>query len=223
MRQLALAFLLGVLFSACAPGAFGPPPGSGTYQVGPYPATPRAAEPGGDGVYAFLGPDGLSFGLKAAPWRGELVGVGGPMGGAKLRGAWVRDRYALAAEAVYLAYTTEVYDGNNPPRTVYHQGLGLAADVSYLWPVPAGHGSAYAGPRARAYWGFEKTGDGPLRSAHAGVLPGVVLGVNLPVPATGDRLTFGLEAALFMVSPWLTSEAEWSAFSPFALTLSYRF
>lgn len=221
MKQLALAFLLGVLFSGCAPGAFGPPPGSGAYQVGPYPATPRAAEPGGDGVYALLGPDGLSPGLKATPWRGELVG--GPMGGAKVRGAWIEDRYAAAAEVVYLSYTTEIYDGNGPPRSVDHQILGLAAEISYLWPVPVGHGSAYAGPRTRAYWGFEKTGNGPLHSARAGLLPGVVLGVNLPAPATGDRLTFGLEAALFMVSPWLTSEAEWSAFSPFSLTFSYRF
>ncbi len=222
MRKAVLALWLSVLLAACAPGALGPPPTRETYTVGPYPTTPRAAEPGADGVYAKLGPEGLSLGLRQGPLAGELVGVGGWVGGAKARGSWHQGGLAVAAEGAYLYYEEERFTQSGY-ETVEHRLVGVAADASYTRPVPVGHGEAYVGPRLRAYWSFEKVGGGPYRSAHAGLLPGVVLGVNLPVPATGDRLTFGLEAALFLVSPWLSSEPEWSAFSPLSMTFSYRF
>ena len=217
-----LAVLLGLLLAGCAPSTMGPPPSKDAYQVSPYEATPRSAEPGGDGLFAIMGSDGLTIGLQRSPWRGELVGVGGSAGGTKLKGAWVKDQYAVQAEVAYLFYTNWAYAGGQAVD-VNHRIFGLAVDASYLWPVPVAHGSAYAGPRARAYWSVEKINNGPYRSASAGLLPGVVMGVNLPVPITQDRLVFGLEASLFVVSPWLTSEADWSLFSPFSLSLSYRF
>ncbi len=222
MKPIRIALVVGLLLAGCAPGRLGPPPAGGAYQVGPYPTTPRAAAPTGDGLFARIGPDGLSLGLRQAPWQGELVGVGGAAGGAKLRGAWSRGRYAVQAEAAYLFFTTERWDGEGS-RTLEHRAFGLALDASYLWEVPVRYGRAYAGPRARAYWSAAKVNDGPYRPAEGGLLPGVVLGVNLPVPVTEGRLVFGLEASLFVVSPWLTSEAEWSAFSPLSIGLSYRF
>jgi len=221
MKQFGLVLVLSLTLAACAPGALGPPPAGGTLRAGPYPATSRAAIPRGDGVFAHLGPDGPSLGLKLGPLLGETVGVGGWVGGAKVRGSWVQDAYAVSVEGAYLYYDTESWEGGY--HTVRHRVLGLAADASYLWPVPVTHGSAYAGPRARAYWALERTGDSPYQPASAGLLPGVVLGVNLPVPATGDRLVFGLEASLFVVSPWLSSEADWSFFSPLSIAFSYRF
>ena len=222
MRKGILALALALLLAACAPGALGPPPTQETYTVGPYPTTPLAARPSGDGIFAKLGPEGLSLGLRQGSWAGELVGVGGWVSGARARGSWTQGPYAVAAEAAFLTYVEDRYtDGGY--EAVDHRLFGLAADASYTRPVPVGDGEGYFGLRARLYWSAEKIGAGPYRSAQAGFLPGVVLGVNLPVPATEGRLTFGLEAALFVVSPWLTSEAEWSAFSPFAMGFSYRF
>lgn len=222
MRKWILASTLVLLLAACAPGALGPPPTRETYTVGPYPTTPLAARPGGDGIFAKLGPEGLSLGLRQGPWAGELVGVGGWVGGAKARGSWTEGNYAVAGEAAFLYYEEGFYTDDGY-ETHEHRLFGLAADATYFWPIPVGGGEGYFGPRARLYWSAEKVDGGPYRPAHAGLLPGAVLGVNLPVPVTEGRLTFSLEAALFVVSPWLTSEPEWSAFSPLSMTLSYRF
>ena len=217
--RLLLLLALTALLAACAPGALGPPPSEELYSAGPYPATPLAAQPSDDGIYAKSGPDGLSLGYTQRPWAVELVGFGGWIQGAKARTSWIQGPYAVGVEAAFFEYGAGYAYGGGEERRLF----GLAADASYTWPVPVGSGEGYFGPRVRAYWGVQKVGDGPYLPADAGVLPGMVLGVNLRVPSTQRRLTFSIEAALFVVSPWLTSESDWSAFSPISIALSYRF
>ncbi len=114
----------------------------------------------------------------------------------------------------YLEYTTYDYDEG---KEIVHAVYGLALDASWTWPLPARYGEAYAGPRLRAYLGSD---DGQLGY---GVLPGLTLGVRVPVPELEGRLTFGLEASLFVVSPLWTDQPRWATFSPLGMTLAYRF
>ena len=214
MKQAAYLLALGVLLTACAPGAYGPPPGAAGYQVGPYPTSARALRQGEDGVFLALGPEGPALGLETQGFQATLVGVGGWIGGAKARVAGYRDALSLAGELSYLAYT--LYDDESGEE-VAHEVYGLAVDASWTWPLSARYGEAYAGPRLRAYLGSD---NGRLGY---GVLPGVTLGVRVPVPELENRLTLGLEASLFLVSPLWTDQPHWAAFSPLGLTLTYRF
>jgi len=47
--------------------------------------------------------------------------------------------------------------------------------------------------------------------------------VRIPIEATDNRLTFSFETSLLLVSPLLTKSSNWGVFSPFGLTVTYRF
>ncbi len=210
-RAIPVLFGLVLLLAGCAPGTLGPPPGEAGFRAGPYPTTALPTRITEDGVFLAAGPEGLALGTQLGPWQGLLFGSGS---GARVRGSWNEDPWAVAADLAYLEYGYYDYQTN---EAVFHQVLGLAVDAAYVWPLPTSLGQAYGGARARAYFGAD---NGDL---DFGVLPGVTLGVRLPFAGTENRLSLGIEASFFLVSPLLTKESRWGAFSPFGLTLSYRF
>jgi len=207
----ALFILLSLSLSGCAPGAFGSPTGPEAFHMGPYPTTSRATRQSEDSVFAALTPVGPGLGLQRGPWQGLLLSP--ILEGARARVSWDEGPFSVAVDAAYLEYRD--YEGN------VHQSVGLALDGAYLTPLPSTAGEAYAGPRARAY----------LRSSGSeqvfGLLPGFTIGVRFPLTGApgpfSERVSYGLEASLLIVSPLLTEQDHWSVFTPFGLTLSIRF
>lgn len=224
----ALGLLLAFLFFGCAPGAITPAPvydGSGM-ATGPYPPSTRAGHFDEGGFYISAGPVGLGLEVAQGPWRGVLYGG---YTGAAGRVSWSQGSFGVSLDMAYNGYTTWDYVDTNHdgvPDTdveVTTNTMGAAFDGAYYFSVPTELGSAYAGPRARLYYACTKTNGNPFVCNRYGLLPGGTLGINVPLTVFSDRLTLGFEGSVFLVAPVVTDRSDFSVFSPFSVSLSYRF
>ncbi len=226
--SIALVFSLALLMAGCAPGAISPAPvyeGDGM-STGPYPASTRAGHTEQDGFYVSAGPVGLGLEVARGPWRGVLYAS---YNGAAGRVSWSQDEVGTSLDAAYNAYTTWDYvdtDNDGVPDTdvtTTVRTVGAALDATYYFGVPTDIGQAYVGPRARAYFACTQENTAPYVCDRYGVLPGGVLGIDVPLGMFDGRMTLGFEGSLFMVIPGVTDRPSFSVFSPFAVSLSYRF
>ncbi|HGY09374.1 MAG TPA: hypothetical protein ENK37_04875 [Oceanithermus profundus] len=227
-RAAAVVLLLAGLLQGCAPGAIVPTPayeGEGV-SAGIYPSSTRAGHTQGDGFLVHMGPLGLGLEIARGPWRGTLYGG---YSGAAGRVSWEQDEVGLSLDAAYNSSITwrEVdTDDDGIPDTqedVQNTFVGAALDGSYYFAVPTEFGEAYAGPRGRLYFACEQTQGAAYRCNRYGLLPGGTLGINVPLSVFSDRLVLGFEGSVFFVVPGITDRPRFSVFSPFALSLSYRF
>jgi len=224
---VAIAISLLLVLAGCAPGAITPEPSysSGAIATGAYPPSTRAGHFDQDGFYVTTDPRGLGLEVAVDNWRGSLFGG---YSGVNLRNSWSQDDFGISLDTAYNAYLSEEFvdedgDGYEEYVTHYVEVLGAALDGTYYFAIPTDIGSAYVGPRARAYFACESVDQGGYQCNKYGVLPGAVLGINVPVAAISERLTFGIEGSVLLVVPGLSDESHFMVFSPFALSLSYRF
>ena len=220
---------LALLMAGCAPGAISPAPvydDTDGMSTGPYPASTRAGHPDRDGFYVSMGPSGLGLEVARGPWRGVLYGG---YTGAAGRVSWSQDAVGTSLDAAYNAYSTWDWvdtdgDGLGDTEVVTMvRTIGAALDATYYFEVPTEIGSAYVGPRARAYFACTQEDTTPYVCDRYGLLPGGALGINVPLGMFNDRMTLGVEGSLFLVIPGVTDRPVFSVFSPFAVSLSYRF
>ena len=222
---LALAILAFTLYG-CAPGAITPQTsGSQMVSIGAYPPTTRAGHPNEPGFYITMGPDGLGLEVARGHWRGSLYAG---YYGFNMRNSWSQDDFGVSLDTAYNAYGTEHWvdengDGNGRYVYVYSELLGAALDGTYYFKVPTDIGSAYFGPRLRAYFACVSEDQAGYVCNSYGVLPGGALGITVPITAISERLYFGAEGSVMVVIPGLSDAGRFSIFSPFAFTISYRF
>jgi len=219
--------VLAILLYACAPGTITPEPSYGTESLatGAYPPSTRAGHADQDGFYISAGPIGLGLEVATGPWRGALYGG---YAGVNIRNSWSQDNFGVSLDTAYNAYTTSDWvdtngDGAGEYVTAYHELLGAAVDGTYYFPIETEIGSAYVGPRLRAYFACESIDQSGYVCGKYGVLPGGTLGINVPITAISERLVFGVEGSVLAVIPGITDSTRFSIFSPFAFSLSYRF
>lgn len=227
LLTIASVAVLMLLLHGCAPGAITPQPsyGNQTLATGPYPPSTRAGHMQKDGFYISTGPNGLGLEVVQGHWRGALYGG---YAGVNLRNSWSQDGFGVSLDTAYNTYQTEEWvdsdgDGYGEYVYTYHELLGAAVDGAYYFPIETEIGSAYAGPRLRAYFACESRDQAGYQCGRYGLLPGGTLGINVPVTAISERLVFGIEGSVLIVIPGLTDNARFSIFSPFAFSLSYRF
>jgi len=218
---------MALLLHGCAPGAITPQPvyGNDTMATGPYPPSTRAGHLDRDGFYVSAGPNGLGLEVAMDPWRGALYGS---YSGVNIRNSWSQEDFGVSLDTAYNAYTTSEWvetgdEGYGEYKTTYHELLGAAIDGTYYFPIETEVGSAYVGPRLRAYFACESVDQGSYECRTYGILPGGTLGINVPITAISERLVFGVEGSVLAVIPGLTDNSRFSIFSPFAFSLSYRF
>jgi len=226
ITMLAIA-VLAFFLHGCAPGALAPDPMYETSAVstGAYPSSTRAGHFDEDGFYITTNASGLGLEVEVDHWRGSLFGG---YSGVNLRNSWSQDDFGVSLDTAYNAYYKMTYDdkdGDGYPDYdyVYAEMFGLALDDTYYFPIPTDIGSAYAGPRLRAYFACENIEQAGYECGRYGFLPGATLGINVPVAAISKRLVFGVEGSIFLVAPGITDESHFTLFSPFSFSLSYRF
>ena len=226
LATLIMAVLATVLYG-CAPGAIAPEPsyGGGSLATGAYPPTTRAGHFDLDGFYITSDSRGLGLEVALGHWRGSLFGG---YTGVNLRNSWSQDDFGVSLDTAYNAYLRDGYvdtdgDGIGEYVTYYVEMVGAALDGTYYFAIPTEIGSAYAGPRLRGYFACESVDQAGYNCDKYGLLPGAALGINVPIEVISERLTFGVEGSVFLVIPGLTDEARFMVFSPFSLSLSYRF
>ncbi len=223
-----LLILITLFLYGCAPGAITPVPvyESEGMSAGPYPASTRSGHFDDDGFYLSVGPIGLGLEVARGPWRGVLYGG---YTGAAGRVSWSQDRVGASLDMAYNSYSSWRYvdtDDDGIPDTDYEfttRTVGAALDLAYYFDVPTEIGSAYVGPRGRAYFACAQEEAKPYRCDRYGLLPGGTLGINVPLSVFSDRLTIGFEGSLFLVVPGVTDRHDFSVFSPFSMIISYRF
>jgi hypothetical protein len=228
LKVSAIIALLSVLLYGCAPGAITPSPlyENGGLATGPYPASTRSGHFDEDGFSISAGPVGLGLEVAQGPWRGVLYGG---YNGAAGRVSWSQGRVGASLDMAYNSYTSWDYvDADNDgiyetEVEVITNTVGAALDVAYYLKVPTEVGAAYAGPRGRVYFACVQENSAPFRCNRYGVLPGGMMGINVPLSVFSDRLTLGFEGSLFLVVPGITDRTGFSVFSPFSMILSYRF
>jgi len=224
-KQIATALavaLLSLLLHGCAPGAFAPGPGygSGAVSTGIYPPSTRAGHFDEDGFYISSGPAGIGLEVAEGPWRGGLFAYQG----VTLRTSYSKDDFGVSLDATYnTGYREEYSSDTGYYDYVPYNIAGVALDGTYYIKVPTDLGSAYVGPRLRAYFACVSEEGGPYDCYEHGVLPGGTIGINFHVGKGLERLTFGVEGSLFVVIPGVTNESRFGVFSPFAFSVSYRF
>jgi len=217
---------LAVMLYGCAPGAITPQPAYAdqTMSTGPYPPSTRAGHFDENGFYISAGPNGLGLEVAQDHWRGALYGG---YFGFNMRNSWSQDEFGVSLDTAYNTYETsnwvETSDGYGDYVYVNHQLIGLAIDGTYYFPIETDIGSAYAGPRLRAYFACESIDQSGYKCDTYGLLPGGAVGINVPVSAVSERLVFGLEGSVLVVIPGLSDSNHFSIFSPFAFSLSYHF
>ncbi|WP_457637938.1 hypothetical protein [Oceanithermus sp.] len=226
-----LATLVAIAFSlllyGCAPGAITPEPSYGgqSLATGAYPPTTRAGHFNQEGFYITSDPRGLGLEVALGHWRGSLFGG---YWGVNLRNSWSQDEFGVSLDTAYNAFLRDEYvdtdgDGIEEYVTSYVEMVGAALDGTYYFAIPTELGSAYAGPRLRAYFACESVDQAGYSCSKYGLLPGAALGINVPLEFISERLTFGLEGSVLLVLPGITDEPRFTLFSPFAFSLSYRF
>ena len=226
-KKLILAALFStaaLMLHGCAPQVITPQPSynGGSLALGPYPPSTRAGHPGGGGFYITMDSMGLGLEVATGPWRGSLYAG---YYGFNIRNSWSQDEFGVSLDAAYNAslgytYTDTNGDGYLEENYVYRETLGAALDGTYYFPVKTEIGSAYIGPRLRAYFACESEEGRAYVCSRYGLLPGGVIGINVDLT---ERLTFGIEGSVFPVIPGITDNSRFTVFSPFSLSLSYRF
>jgi len=227
---ISVLFALTSLFLfGCAPGAITPSPiydDSEGLSTGPYPSSTRAGHFDQDGFYISAGPVGLGLEVSRGPWRGILYGS---HLGAAGRVSWSQQSVGASLDMAYSGYSvwrSVDSDNDGKPDTekeFFIRTLGAAVDATYYFDMPTDIGSAYIGPRGRLYFACQQENNSPYNCNRYGLLPGGVLGINVPLSFISERLTMGMEGSVFLVIPGVTDRDRFSVFSPFSITLSYRF
>ncbi|GEM_PF-3432244 len=235
MEEVGLVYKYSLIFAllvfalvSCAPGAIAPAPvyENNGLAAGFYPASTRAGHFDRQGFYISMQPQGMGLEVARGPWRGVLYGG---YSGASGRVSWSQNQVAASLDLGYSSYSSwrEVdTDSDGEPDTttdVNIHSLGAALDVSYYFPVTTEIGSAYVAPRGRIYLACVQENNAAYVCNRFGLLPGAALGINVPLDFISERLTAGFEGSLFFVVPGITDRPQFSVFSPFAFTLSYRF
>lgn len=216
LRMYLLGVSAALLLSSCAQSVTNPSPDGYAGAFSPFLATPMAGplRTEESNLALRFGPEGAGFQVTGGAFALELYARNGVF----LRGSYAESGFFASVGATYETY--ETYGGPPDFTALSIANAGVGADLGYTWPIELrGGGMGYFGPRVYGYYGCVAEGNDPFVCDQMGVIPGFMVGVNVPV---FDNLRFSVELAALALFPD-ANNPRFRFSSPLNVTLSYRF